>query len=120
MEFDIAIQAIKTQDVKREIKEALGSVSMFIGEEHSGSKYEHLTILGFIDDFNILINNGVISKGYLNYRGGTIMAGYNMKAPTIGDFFFSGSQSVTKGEEVSWILDETFAFKTSEKCRVFN
>jgi len=36
----------------------------------------------------------------------------------INELFFSGSQSVEKGEEVEWILDETYAFKITEKCRV--
>lgn len=36
----------------------------------------------------------------------------------IGSIFFSGSQSVKKGEPVTWVLDETWAFKTTEKCSV--
>ena len=42
-----------------------------------------------------------------------------LRNPTaIGDLFFSGSQAVTKGNEVTWILDDTFAFKATEPCRV--
>lgn len=42
-----------------------------------------------------------------------------LRNPTnIGDIFFSGSQSVTKGDEVTWILDDTWAFKATEKCGV--
>jgi len=36
----------------------------------------------------------------------------------IGDLFFSGSQSVYKGDEVAWALDETFAFRATEECMV--
>ena len=36
----------------------------------------------------------------------------------IGEIFFSGSQSVAKGVQVTWILDETWAFKTTEPCGV--
>ena len=36
----------------------------------------------------------------------------------VADLFFSGSQTVTKGDEVIWILDETYAFKVTEKCAV--
>jgi len=36
----------------------------------------------------------------------------------VSDLFFSGSQTVTKGDEVIWILDETYAFKVTEKCAV--
>lgn len=46
------------------------------------------------------------------------MADLSIKALNIGEFFFSGSQAVFKGEEVAWILDETFAFKTTEECAV--
>jgi len=42
-----------------------------------------------------------------------------LRNPTnIGDIFFSGSQSVFKGLSVSWILDDTWAFKTTEECAV--
>lgn len=42
-----------------------------------------------------------------------------LRNPTnIGDIFFSGSQSVTKGNYVAWILTETWAFKTTEECSV--
>ncbi len=42
-----------------------------------------------------------------------------LRNPTnIGDIFFSGSQTVTKGNAVTWILDETWAFKATEKCKV--
>ena len=36
----------------------------------------------------------------------------------INELFFSGSQTIEKGEEIEWILDETFAFKVTEKCLV--
>lgn len=36
----------------------------------------------------------------------------------IGEIFFSGSQSVQKGQAVTWILDETWAFKTTEAVGV--
>ena len=36
----------------------------------------------------------------------------------IGEIFFSGSQSVKKGQAVSWILSDTWAFKTTEPCGV--
>ncbi|RLC84144.1 MAG: hypothetical protein DRI37_09390, partial [Chloroflexi bacterium] len=36
----------------------------------------------------------------------------------IGSIFFSGSQTVTKGNAVTWILDDTWAFKATEKCKV--
>jgi len=42
-----------------------------------------------------------------------------LRNPTnIGDIFFSGSQSVQKGNEVTWILDDVWAFKTTEPCGV--
>ena len=42
-----------------------------------------------------------------------------MRTPTdISSIFFSGSQSVTKGAAVTWILEDTWAFKTTEKCAV--
>lgn len=42
-----------------------------------------------------------------------------LRNPTnIGDIFFSGSQSVNKGQPVIWVLDETWAFKTTEECAV--
>lgn len=46
------------------------------------------------------------------------MAKLIVKAPSVSEFFFSGSQSVKKGQEVAWILDTTFAFKTTEECGV--
>jgi len=36
----------------------------------------------------------------------------------IGSIFFSGSQTVTKGDEVIWILDDTWAFQATEDCKV--
>ena len=39
-------------------------------------------------------------------------------ATSIGDIFFSGSQTVKKGVEAIWILTDTWAFKATEKCRV--
>lgn len=41
-----------------------------------------------------------------------------IEAPRVGEFFFSGSQSVKKGQEVAWISDDIFAFKTTEECAV--
>ena len=42
-----------------------------------------------------------------------------LRNPTnIGDIFFSGSQTVKKGQEVVWILTETWAFKTTEPIGV--
>ena len=42
-----------------------------------------------------------------------------LRNPTnIGDIFFSGSQPVQKGQEVVWILDETWAFKATEPVAV--
>lgn len=36
----------------------------------------------------------------------------------LNEIFFSGSQSVTKGDEVIWVLDDTFAFQATEDCKV--
>jgi len=42
-----------------------------------------------------------------------------VRNPTnIGDIYFSGSQTVKKGQEVTWILDDTWAFKATEDCAV--
>lgn len=37
---------------------------------------------------------------------------------SVGDIFFSGSQEVSKGNQVTWILDDIWAFKTTEPCGV--
>lgn len=46
------------------------------------------------------------------------MASLIVKAPSINEFYFSGSQTVLKGQEVAWILDDVYAFKTTEECSV--
>lgn len=46
------------------------------------------------------------------------MPSLRINAPSISDFYFSGSQSVLKGQEVAWILEDTFAFRTTEECAV--
>jgi len=47
------------------------------------------------------------------------MATELLRNPTnIGDIFFSGSQSVAKGDAVTWIFDDVWAFKATEKCAV--
>lgn len=64
MSGEIVIDAIRTQAVKRFIKtECMGETIMFIADESDDSKYENLTMLGYVTDFNIRIDNGVKSFG---------------------------------------------------------
>lgn len=47
------------------------------------------------------------------------MASTLLRNPTnIGDIFFSGSQSITKGAPVAWIIPDVWAFKTTEACAI--
>jgi len=36
----------------------------------------------------------------------------------LNEIFFSGSQSVTKGDEVEWVINDVFAFQATEDCKV--
>lgn len=65
MESETVIPSKQTQSVKKIIKDAMGEVVMFIANPETDSNYEFLIQLGYIDEFNILINNGVISRGIL-------------------------------------------------------
>lgn len=60
---DVVIDAIRTQSVKRYVKyNCMGTVMMFIADPSQDSNYENLTMLGFVTDFDIRIDNG--SKSY--------------------------------------------------------
>lgn len=65
MTSEIVIPAQDTQKVKRAIKEALGTVVMFIANPERDSNYEHLIQLGYIEDFRIYIRNAVESRATL-------------------------------------------------------
>ena len=59
---EIKFPAKTTQMVKREVKQNLGKVVMIIAEPERDSNYDNLITLGYIEDFQIDINNGVESR----------------------------------------------------------
>jgi len=59
---EITFPAKTTQLVKREVKQNLGKVVMIIAEPERDSNYDNLITLGYIEDFQIYINNGVESR----------------------------------------------------------
>lgn len=64
MKGEIVIDALRTQSVKRFIKDnCMGETVVFIADESDDSKYENLTMLGYITDFEVVIDNGVKSFG---------------------------------------------------------
>ena len=58
---DITFPAKHTQIIKREVKANLGKVVMIIAEPEKDSNYDNLITLGYIEDFQININNGIES-----------------------------------------------------------
>lgn len=62
MEVDIVSDSIDTQLHKRQIKAVLGTALMFIADPSIDSKYDSLIILGYVDRYQMYIDNGVKSR----------------------------------------------------------
>jgi len=62
MEVDIVSDSADTQLHKRQIKAVLGTALMFIADPSTDSKYDSLIILGYVDRYQMYIDNGVKSR----------------------------------------------------------
>jgi len=62
MECDVITPATQIQGAKRVVKAVLGTALMFIADSEKDSKFEHLITLGYIDEWQTYLNNGIIAR----------------------------------------------------------
>ena len=55
MDVDVYFPNTRIPDVNRIARNALGKVVLFVNDERTDTKYEHLLMLGLIEDFTTII-----------------------------------------------------------------
>lgn len=63
MKADLVMDSVRTQQIKRFVKSCMGDVVIFVADPSIDSRYENLTMLGYITDFNIKLANPAKSYG---------------------------------------------------------
>jgi len=66
MDIDVTFAAGRVNVVNRVIRNALGKVMLFINDENIDSQYEHLLLLGMVDDFTTVLSNSVEIQASIN------------------------------------------------------
>ena len=61
----VMIRSQNTQLVKRIVRDTLGTVVMFIADPATDSNYENLLLLGYVEEFDLELINGVYTRGNL-------------------------------------------------------
>ncbi len=65
MTCDIVAPAENIQSIKKTVKSVLGKAVMFIADPEHDSKFDNLIILGYIGEYDIYLNNGVIARSQM-------------------------------------------------------
>lgn len=66
MDIDIIFDSVRVNSVKRLIRGLLGRVVLFVNDESEDSAYENLLLLGYVDDFQTVLNNGVKTQASIS------------------------------------------------------
>ena len=62
LDLDVQYSSVRTNEIKIAVRDVVGEIVLFIGDEQKDSKYDHLMILGKIDSFTPVIANPIITK----------------------------------------------------------
>ncbi|RLC84145.1 MAG: hypothetical protein DRI37_09395 [Chloroflexi bacterium] len=65
MTCDVVTPAVHIQGAKRVVQNALGHALMFVADPDKDSKFENLIMLGYIEEWETYLNNGVIARSRL-------------------------------------------------------
>ena len=68
MDLDVIYPAIHTTKIRIAVRDVVGTIALFIGDERDNSEYDHLMLLGRIDSFNSIINNSVITRASFSIK----------------------------------------------------
>jgi len=68
MSIPLQLNAVDAMPAKREIKNILGKVNMFIVDDAEKSYYEGLIIMAYPEKFSIMVSNQVIAEAQLKLR----------------------------------------------------
>jgi len=62
LDLDVQYAAVNSTEVKINVRDIVGEIVLFIGDEDTYSKYDHLMILGKVDSFTPVISNPIMTK----------------------------------------------------------
>jgi len=62
LDIDVQYPSTNTNKVKIMVRDIVGKIVLFIGDEQANSRYDHLMILGKVDSFTPVISNPVVTK----------------------------------------------------------
>ena len=67
-DVDVVFPSSHIQEMKRRVRDIYGRIVLFIADETSNNAYEHLPILGYVEDFTTVLNNSVETKASLSIK----------------------------------------------------
>jgi len=67
-DIDTIFPAARLPDMMRDVRDALGEVLVFVIDDKPDTKYENLTILGYLEDFSTILGNNVAISGSFSIR----------------------------------------------------
>jgi len=62
LDLDVQYPSIETNRIKIAVRNLVGKIVLFIGDEQVDSKYDHLMLLGKVDSFTPVIANPIMTK----------------------------------------------------------
>jgi len=68
LDIDVQYPSIRTNEIKLSVRDVVGEIVLFIGDERSDSNYDHFLILGKIDSFTPIISNPIMTKASFSIK----------------------------------------------------
>jgi len=62
LDLDVQYPSIMSNEIKFNVRDIVGKIVLFIGDESPDTRYDHLMILGKVDGFTPVISNPIITK----------------------------------------------------------
>jgi len=62
LDLDVQYPSIETNKIKIAVRNIVGKIVLFVGDEQADSKYDHLMLLGKVDSFTPVISNPIMTK----------------------------------------------------------
>jgi len=62
LDLDVQYLSIDTNKIKIAVRGIVGKIVLFVGDEQTDSKYDHLMLLGKVDSFTPVISNPIMTK----------------------------------------------------------
>jgi len=66
LDLDVQYPSIETNKIKIAVRNIVGKIVLFIGDEQVNTKYDHLMLMGRVDSFTPIIANPIMTKASFN------------------------------------------------------